>query len=44
VGNCDFIEGIPGKATGLDYSGHKIKEGKLVIADAPGFGIGLGFS
>jgi D-galactarolactone cycloisomerase len=41
VGNCDIVEGIPGKATGMDYSAYRFEEGKLVVPETPGFGIEL---
>jgi len=43
VGNVITVEGIPGTATGMDYSAYRFADGKLVVPDAPGFGIGLGF-
>ena len=43
VGNIDMVEGIPGKATGLDYSAYRFQAGKLSVPDAPGFGIKLKF-
>jgi L-alanine-DL-glutamate epimerase-like enolase superfamily enzyme len=39
AGNCDIVEGIPGEATGMDYSAYRFEEGKLVMPDDPGFGI-----
>ncbi len=44
VGNCDIIEGIPGQASGMDYSAYTFEQGNLVLPDAPGFGIRLSFS
>lgn len=41
VGNVAIIEGIPGKAPEIDYSAYRFKEGRLVVPDAPGFGLGL---
>jgi L-alanine-DL-glutamate epimerase-like enolase superfamily enzyme len=41
AGNVDLIEGIPGRAKGLDYSTYQWKDGKVTVPDAPGFGIGL---
>ena len=41
LGNVDIVEGIPGKATGMDYSAYRFLEGNLVVPDAPGFGIEL---
>jgi len=43
IGNIVIVEGIPGTATGLDYSAYRFADGKLVVPDAPGFGIGLSF-
>jgi D-galactarolactone cycloisomerase len=43
VGNVDIVEGIPGQATGMDYSAYAFQDGDLVVPDAPGFGIGLSF-
>ncbi len=41
AGNVCIVEGIPGGAKGIDYSAYKFKDGKLVIPDAPGFGLKL---
>jgi D-galactarolactone cycloisomerase len=41
VGNIPIVEGIPGKAGGVDYSAYKMTDGKLVMPDAPGFGLKL---
>ena len=42
VGNVDIVEGIPGQASGMDYSAYTFDDdGRLVVPDAPGFGIGL---
>ena len=41
VGNVAIVEGIPGKATGMDDSAHKCKDGDLVVPDLPGFGLSL---
>jgi hypothetical protein len=41
VGNCDIVEGIPGKATGIDYSAYGFKDRNLVLPDIAGFGIEL---
>jgi len=41
VGNVCIIEGIPGQASGIDYSAYKITDGKLVVPDTPGFGLKL---
>ena len=41
VGNVCIIEGIPGRASGIDYSAYSITDGKLVVPDIPGFGLKL---
>ena len=41
VGNCDIVEGIPGKATGMDYSAYRFENGNLILPDSTGFGIEL---
>jgi len=41
AGNVDMVEGIPGKATGMDYSAYRFIDGNLMVPDAPGFGIEL---
>lgn len=41
VGNVVIVEGIPGVATGVDYSAYKFVDGKIVVPDAPGFGLSL---
>jgi D-galactarolactone cycloisomerase len=43
VGNVAIVEGIPGTATGMDYSAYKLADGKLVVPQTAGFGIGLSF-
>lgn len=43
VGNIDIVEGIPGKASGMDYSAYRLEDGDLVVPDKPGFGIDLSF-
>ena len=43
VGNIDIVEGIPGKASGMDFSAYRRHDGKLLVPDAPGFGIKLKF-
>jgi L-alanine-DL-glutamate epimerase-like enolase superfamily enzyme len=42
VGNVVIVEGIPGKATGVDYSAYKFVDGKLQMPNVPGFGLSLG--
>jgi L-alanine-DL-glutamate epimerase-like enolase superfamily enzyme len=41
LGNVVTIEGIPGRAKGVDYSAYRIEEGRLVVPDVPGFGLAL---
>lgn len=41
VGNVDIVEGIPGRAKGIDYSAYRMEKGKLVMPDTPGFGLKL---
>jgi L-alanine-DL-glutamate epimerase-like enolase superfamily enzyme len=41
IGNVCIVEGIPGKAPGIDYSNYKIEGGRLLLPDAPGFGLEL---
>ncbi|MBC8872275.1 MAG: mandelate racemase [Planctomycetes bacterium] len=41
VGNVLIVEGIPGTATGMDYSAWQFDDGNVVVPDAPGFGLRL---
>ena len=41
VGNIDILEGIPGKAAGIDYSAYAMKDGRLQVPQSPGFGLRL---
>jgi L-alanine-DL-glutamate epimerase-like enolase superfamily enzyme len=41
VGNVHTVEGIPGKATGMDYSAYRFADGKLVVPERPGFGLSV---
>jgi L-alanine-DL-glutamate epimerase-like enolase superfamily enzyme len=41
VGNVPIVEGIPGRAKGIDYSAYTMKAGKLVMPKTPGFGLRL---
>lgn len=41
VGNVLIVEGIPGTATGMDYSAWKFDNGNLVVPDEAGFGLRL---
>jgi L-alanine-DL-glutamate epimerase-like enolase superfamily enzyme len=41
VGNIDILEGIPGKAVGIDYSAYAMKDGRLQVPRARGFGLRL---
>lgn len=43
VGNVDIVEGIPGTASGMDYSAYRLTGGNLVVPNDPGFGIKLSF-
>jgi L-alanine-DL-glutamate epimerase-like enolase superfamily enzyme len=41
VGNIPIVEGIPGTARGIDTSAYQLRNGELVMPDAPGFGLTL---
>jgi L-alanine-DL-glutamate epimerase-like enolase superfamily enzyme len=41
TGNIDILEGIPGKAAGIDYSAYAMKDGCLQVPQSPGFGLRL---
>jgi D-galactarolactone cycloisomerase len=41
VGNVVIVEGIPGKAEGVDYSAYKFVDGNIIMPDVPGFGLSL---
>jgi L-alanine-DL-glutamate epimerase-like enolase superfamily enzyme len=41
IGNIPIVEGIPGHAPGINYSAYKMREGKLIMPDEPGFGFSL---
>ena len=41
VGNVVIVEGIPGRAEGVDYSAFRFVDGRLVVPDTPGFGMDL---
>ena len=41
AGNVVIVEGIPGKANGIDYSAYRFDQGKLTVPDEPGFGLKL---
>jgi len=41
AGNVLIVEGIPGTASGMDYSAWKFDKGALVVPDEPGFGLRL---
>ncbi|MFZ5831954.1 MAG: enolase C-terminal domain-like protein [Planctomycetota bacterium] len=41
VGNIPIVEGIPGRTPGVDFSNYQMRDGKLVLPDAPGFGLEL---
>jgi len=36
-----IVEGIPGRAKGIDYSAYKMKDGKLIMPKASGFALEL---
>lgn len=40
-GETPAIEGVPDETEGVDFSGYRLREGKLEIPDAPGFGMEL---
>ena len=39
VGNVAIVEGIPGTASGLDYSAFRFEDGNLVLPELPGWGM-----
>jgi len=41
VGNIPIVEGIPGRTQGVDYSNYRMRDGKLVLPETPGFGLEL---
>lgn len=41
AGNIPIVEGIPGKTAGVDFSSYRMRDGKLILPDAPGFGLEL---
>jgi D-galactarolactone cycloisomerase len=42
VGNVDIVEGIPGRATGMDYCAYSFdRVGRITVPSTPGFAIGL---
>ena len=41
VGNVLIVEGIPGRTQGVDYSNYRMRDGKLVLPETPGFGLEL---
>jgi L-alanine-DL-glutamate epimerase-like enolase superfamily enzyme len=41
VGNIPIVEGIPGRIPGVDLSNYSMRDGHLVLPDAPGFGLEL---
>ena len=41
VGNIPIIEGIPGRAQGIDYSAYRMRDGRLLLPEEPGFGLRL---
>jgi hypothetical protein len=40
-GNIPIVEGIPGRTSGVDFSHYRMQYGRLVLPDAPGFGLEL---
>ena len=41
TGSVCIIEGIPGRALGIDYSAYEVAGGKPVVPETPGFGLKL---
>jgi L-alanine-DL-glutamate epimerase-like enolase superfamily enzyme len=41
LGNVAMVEGIPGRAAGIDYSAYRFNNGKLVMPSEPGLGLRL---
>ena len=41
VGGIDIVEGIPAVTEGVDSSAYSMRDGKLILPDAPGFGLEL---
>jgi len=37
-----IVEGIPGTVESVDLSAYKFVDGKIVVPDAPGFGLLIG--
>lgn len=41
LGSVPIVEGVPGSIDGVDTSGYVLKDGMLILPDAPGFGMKL---
>jgi L-alanine-DL-glutamate epimerase-like enolase superfamily enzyme len=41
LGNVPAVEGVPGDTHGVDASGHRLRDGRLHLSTAPGFGLRL---
>ncbi len=39
LGNVEIVEGVPGTTAGVDTSAHVFADGRLTLADRPGFGL-----
>ena len=39
LGNVEIVEGVPGITDGVDTSAHVFADGRLTLADRPGFGL-----
>jgi len=39
LGNVEIVEGVPGSTEGVDTSAHVFADGRLTLADRPGFGL-----
>jgi L-alanine-DL-glutamate epimerase-like enolase superfamily enzyme len=41
AGGIDIVEGIPAVTAGVDSSAYSMRDGRLLLPDAPGFGLEL---
>ena len=41
LGNVEIVEGVPGSTDGVDTSAHVFADGRLTLADRPGFGLSV---
>ncbi len=41
IGNIPMVEGVPGRTPGVDMSNYTMRDGNLILPDAPGFGLEL---